>query len=166
MQSSNSLPLILIGIVSLGGLGLGISNTISQQKNQQELLTQVSQLQEMSSNSDTTVISPVASKPNNQQAQQAVLTPAQAQQLVTVNWNVDFTPTEGFPPQLTLNQNNNGSYQVVVTVGALDDSVASTKFEGTASFVNNTWTLSNPPTKTWTCHPGRGHQNYSTINCI
>jgi hypothetical protein len=166
MQPSFSLPVVLIGIISLAGLGLGISNTISQQKIQQEILTQVSQLQEMSSNTATVVAPSEIIQSNNQQPQQVVLTTTQAQQLVMTAWNIDFTPIEGFPPQLGLVANTNGTYAVTVTVPPLDDSVASTKFEGTASFVNNAWTLSNPPVKTWSCHPGRGHQNYSTVNCL
>lgn len=159
MQQSFSWSLSIIGILALAGVALGVFNATNQQQFQKELVTIMSQ-QNNSESGDESSDSIPAPSPS------AVLDQKQAEQLVASTWNVELVPQEGFPAKVTISKNPNGTYAIEVVVGALDDSVASTKLEGLAIFNNGIWTLSNPPARSWVCHPGRGHQNYSTANCI
>ena len=58
-----------------------------------------------------------------------------------------------------------GSWQVTATyTGIHDDSSGSSRHVALAYYQNGTWTLGERTT-TWKCHPGRGHQDFSTENC-
>jgi hypothetical protein len=96
----------------------------------------------------------------------ALLLQETAEYLVGENWNVDFNPIEGNPPAVEIEQVNPGEYSVTVYISTLDDSVSTLRQIGTATFISTGWELSGPHTQDWRCHPGRGHQEFSTENCI
>lgn len=93
------------------------------------------------------------------------LTASEASDLVEDTWGVDFSPTEGAVPTVTLTKVSDTLYNIVAIVPMLDDSVNKEKLEGEASYVGGEWALEGTPEKTWSCRTGRGHVDYSTMAC-
>jgi len=99
---------------------------------------------------------------NNKQT--SSLTQQEAERLVNNNWG-SYTPGEGLSLNVTIASNSNGTYNVVAIYGQADDSVSAVKKEGTATYQNGSWSLSQPVV-TQSCHPGRGHTEFTASPCF
>ncbi|MDH5442634.1 MAG: hypothetical protein OEX08_03500 [Candidatus Nomurabacteria bacterium] len=152
---TSSSGLFFVGIIAIIGVVLGGANMVSQKNFQKEITSSIADISEqIKAPNEPAYVQPAQ-----------VLTQSQAEQLVVTYWNVNYNPNEGGVPVTTIQENGDGTYTVVTIVPALDDSISSSRLEGTATYVNGSWSLSSP-SRTWSCQPGRGHQNYSTASCI
>jgi hypothetical protein len=179
---NNTFLIWLLGAVAVVGVLVGVTNIVTTNNLRSDVREIMMQQMSMSGNSEDSSLPmknypesatstqnqeelPGQSHTNAQVISPTPMTQALAEQLVTQNWEIPLQVEEGPQPTVTYRRISGSEYAVTVIRPLLDDSTSHMKYEGNAEFINNTWLLL-ANTKTWKCHQGRGHQDYSQVPCV